>query len=683
MSDLDESSGTMFTKSGLDLDVDASLATLSAMLMSKGPEVYLQTTRRALEAVRALIEALKSKLSMRPSESLARYDDALLLLGDAAALASVCRNAHPERALRDAADTAEQEIEALSTELQLDRGVYDALVAALADAASDDALEPGGRHLLEKTVKAMRRGGVDRDLATRTTVRALRDELVQIAQEFGRNIIEDVRSIELDAADLEGLPEDYLGNHPANSNGKVTLTTDNADYVPFVTYCKRGAARERMWRAYRQRAQDKNLAVLDRLLQKRHALAALLGYPSFAALETEDKMIGTVDHAAAFIDEIAEAARARCDRDYAALLARKHADEPSATRVDGWDAAYLSDRVCEERYGYSSQTMRPYLEYTRVAAGVLDTMSRLFDVKFQELTDEYARVAAWHPLVTIFDVVDAQRGTVLGRVYLDMHAREGKYKHYAQFSVRTGVERPGRRRLPEGALICNFPDPHKGLALLDLDQTRTFFHEFGHLMHHLLGGHTRWAGVSGVATEWDFVEAPSQLLEEWAWDWETVTRFATHHETGEPLPRALLDKARAADSFGKGLWARQQMFYAAISLEYHRRDPKSFDTSALLAELQARYIPYAFVPGTAFQASFGHLSGYSAVYYTYMWSLVIAKDLYSRFVEAGLKDPAPARAYRRAILEPGGSRPAAELCEAFLGRPYNVTAYRSWLDSSA
>jgi thimet oligopeptidase len=263
-----------------------------------------------------------------------------------------------------------------------------------------------------------------------------------------------------------------------------------------------------------------------------------------------------------------------------------------------------------------------------------------------------------------------------------MHPRDGKYKHYAQFVVRTGVERPGRRRVPEGALLCNFPDPQKGTALLDLDQLRTFFHEFGHLMHHLLGGHTRWSGVSGVATEWDFVEAPSQLVEEWAWDFDTLARFAIHHETDEVLPKALLEKGRAADQFGKGLWARQQMFYASISLEYHRRDPSTFDTTSLLAELQARYLPYPFVPGTAFQASFGHLSGYSAVYYTYMWSLVIAKDLFSRFQRDGLADQAPAREYRTRVLEPGGSAPAAALCEAFLGRPYDVKAFRSWLDAA-
>ncbi|MEO6952757.1 MAG: M3 family metallopeptidase, partial [Polyangia bacterium] len=522
-----------------------------------------------------------------------------------------------------------------------------------------------------------------RDQATRDEVRGLREQLVLIGQEFGKNIIEDVRTIEIDPAELDGLPTDYVASHQPGEGGKVRITTDNTDYVPFITYARSSRAREALWRAYRERAQKTNLPVLDRLLRRRHELATLLGYPSYAALATEDKMIGTADKAAAFIEEIAAASGDRSARDYAQLLLRKQKDDPSAKQVDPWDASYLSDRVSHEQAGYSAQEVRPYLEYRRVSTGVLATMSRLFGVRFVPSEEDVGASGRWHESVELFDVVDDTSDRPIGRIYLDMHPRDGKYKHYAQFTVRTGVHRPGRERLPEGALLCNFPDPSRGTALLELDQVRTFFHEFGHLMHHLLGGHTPWAGVSGVATEWDFVEAPSQLLEEWAWDPATLATFARHHDTNEPLPAALLDKARKADALGKGLWVRQQMLYAAVSLEYHRRDPATFDTSKLLAELQARYTPYRYIEGTAFQASFGHLSGYSAVYYTYMWSLVIAKDLFSKFTAAGLDDVAPARRYRDEVLVPGGSRPAAELCERFLGRPYEVGAYRAWLDQAA
>jgi thimet oligopeptidase len=209
----------------------------------------------------------------------------------------------------------------------------------------------------------------------------------------------------------------------------------------------------------------------------------------------------------------------------------------------------------------------------------------------------------------------------------------------------------------------------------------TFFHEFGHLLHHLLGGRTRWAGISGVRTEWDFVEAPSQMLEEWCWDAGVLQGFARHVESGARIPADLVARMRAADEFGKGLRVRQQMFYAATSLSFHDRDPAGLDTTALSAQLQERYTPFRHVDGTYFHESFGHLEGYSAIYYTYMWSLVIAKDLFTVFRKEGLLHPGPASRYRKAILEPGGSAKAADLVRSFLGRDYDFRAYEEWLNA--
>jgi thimet oligopeptidase len=326
-----------------------------------------------------------------------------------------------------------------------------------------------------------------------------------------------------------------------------------------------------------------------------------------------------------------------------------------------------------EDYGFDSQAMRAYFEYERVKKGVLEITARMFGIEYRKIAD----APLWHAEVDAYDVTEG--GKLLGRIYLDMHPREGKYKHYAQFTLANGVE---GRALPEGVLMCNFPRPTGGEpALMEHGSVRTFFHEFGHLLHHVLGGHTKWVGQSGVATEWDFVEAPSQMLEEWIWDLETLQTFARHWQTGEPLPAELLQRARAADEYGKGLWVRQQMFYAATSLEFHARDPRALDTTKLMAELQDRYTPFKYVEGTYFHESFGHLDGYSAIYYTYMWSLVIAKDLFSVFKNEGLLNPAPAKRYRRAILEAGGSKPAAELVRDFLGRAYDFSAYQSWLDA--
>jgi thimet oligopeptidase len=208
----------------------------------------------------------------------------------------------------------------------------------------------------------------------------------------------------------------------------------------------------------------------------------------------------------------------------------------------------------------------------------------------------------------------------------------------------------------------------------------TFFHEFGHLIHGIFGGATRWHGISGVATEWDFVEAPSQLLEEWVKDPGTLATFAHHYQTGEVLPAELIERLRRADEFGKGLWVRQQMFYAALSYGLHHLDPDGLDPIAVEQAAMERLTPFAHVDGTYMHLSFGHLEGYSAIYYTYMWSLVIAKDLFTVFERDGLDSPAAAARYRDAVLAPGGSAPAAALVEGFLGRPYAFDAYQKWLD---
>jgi thimet oligopeptidase len=210
------------------------------------------------------------------------------------------------------------------------------------------------------------------------------------------------------------------------------------------------------------------------------------------------------------------------------------------------------------------------------------------------------------------------------------------------------------------------------------------FHEFGHLMHHVLAGRHRWVRFSGVATEWDFVEAPSQMLEEWAWDPGVLATFATD-EQGRPIPAELVRKMKAAEEFGKGYTVRQQMFYAALSLRYHRLQPAALaalDATQLLADTQRQYSVFPYTPDTHMQASFGHLNGYSSGYYTYMWSLVIAKDLLSAFKQAGLMDRATATRYRDLVLARGGEKDAAELVQDFLGRPYGFDAFKAWLDAA-
>lgn len=641
----------------------------AARAISGGPEPLRESVRADLERARAGVARLLALPAPRGAEAaLDAYDGAFAALADAASRASLTRSVHPDPAARAAAEACEQEVDALATEMSLDRRLYDAL--AELDLASAD---PATRWLWQKGLRDFRRAGVDRDESTRARVRTLRDELVRIGQEFGRNIKDDVRRLEVDPAELEGLPDDWRRARPPAPDGKVTLTTDNTDTVPVMTYARSGRVREALWRLYRQRGHPANLEVLSRMLARRAELAALLGYPSWAEYVTEDKMIGGERPAAEFVARVARAAERRMAQDYAQLLERRRRDDPGAERVEPWDSAFLSERIKAEQHGFDARSVRPYLEYGRVKRGLLDLASRLFGLSFRAAPD----AASWHPEVEALDVLEGDRP--IGRVHLDMHPREGKYRHYAMFPMASGQ---AGRRLPEAALVCNFPRPGTEPALLEHGDVRTFFHEFGHLLHHVLGGHGRWATQSGVATEWDFVEAPSQLLEEWVWDEGVLATFARHVETGEPIPAETVRRMRAAAEYGKGLAIRQQAFYAAYSLELHRRDPAGLDTTRLAAELMAAYTPFRHVDGTWLEASFGHLDGYSAVYYTYLWSLVIAKDLFGEFRREGLLSPAVAARYRRDVLQPGGSRRAEELVRDFLGRSHGFEAFQTWLESA-
>jgi thimet oligopeptidase len=537
---------------------------------------------------------------------------------------------------------------------------------------SPDTADAATRHYVERTLRDFRRAGVDKDEPTRARIKALRDELTTLGQQFDDNIVADVRTLELDVKDLDGLPDDFKRARAPGAHGKVALTTNNTDYQPFMTYATSATAREALWKLYRQRAHPKNAAVLVRMMAARRELANALGAATWADYITGDKMIGTRQNVADFIDRIAAASEKRMKADYAALLARRQRDRPDATRVDAWDSSFYQEKVKAEQYNFDSQSVRPYFEYSRVKQGVLDITSRMFGLTYRLVRD----AEVWHTDVEVYDVLEGS--TLLGRIYLDMFPRDNKYKHYAQFTLTSGKR---GRTAPEGVLVCNFPKPGAEPALMQHSDVETLFHEFGHLLHHVLGGHTRWAGIAGVATEWDFVEAPSQMLEEWVWSPVALQTFATHQKTGKPIPADLVARMKAADEFGKGLYVRQQMFYASISLQLHERDPQGLDLRGVVSELQERLTPYRFVDDTYFEESFTHLNGYSAIYYTYMWSLVIAKDMFTVFDRAGLLDKEAAMLYRKHVLEPGGSAPAADLVKNFLTRPYSFQAFEDWLNS--
>ncbi len=619
---------------------------------------------RAREIMAAIVAVRRPRTV---ENTLVPYNEMLIANEASLATAGLLNNVHPDGGIRAAADRCEQEANGFEHALQLDRSLFDALAAL-----DTTGMDPDTARLVAHALRDFRRAGVDKGGAARRRLKVIDDELVVLGQKFASNIASDVRHVALTSpSQLAGLPQDYIDSHKPDEKGEILISTDYPDLVPFLTYADSGELRRQLYVAFRARADRTNEPVLRRIIELRAEKVKLLGYPTWADYATEDKMMKSAANAARFIERTARTARRRAQRDHAELLRykRRHIDG-RASRVDEYERPYLENRVKAETYGFDAQEVRPYFPYEQVERGLLDITAEMYGLTYRPAAD----APVWHADVRAFDVLRGDR--TLGRIFLDMHPRPGKYPHAAQFILRSGVKGV---QLPEGVLVCNFPDPRGGPALMEHDDVVTMFHEFGHLMHHVLGGEQRWLAQSGVATEWDFVEAPSQMFEEWAWSHDTLRRFARRHDTGAVIPEELVRRMEKARKVGLGLEVEQQMFYASISLRFHTVAPARLDMAAEVRRLQEKYTRFAFLPGTSFHTSFGHLYGYSALYYTYMWSLVIARDLLTPFRRHGLMDPEWTARYRDAILAPGGTRDAADLVRDFLGRDFSFKAFEDYL----
>ncbi|GGU22302.1 M3 family metallopeptidase [Nocardioides albus] len=627
-----------------------------------------ERTSTTLTHVRELAEQLRTSPPSRPIEVLKAWDELSLELGSLGGLAGLLANVHPVEAVRTACEDTEVEVDRLRTELTQDKTLYQVFAGLSAEQTA--ALDPLAARLLEKTLQDFTRAGVDRDDATRTRLTEINERLTELNLEFSRVTRDDVRITTATPEQLDGMPADWLEAHPVDDKGLVEITTDYPDALPVRMFVKDPSVRHAVTVAGLERGWPHNDKVLKEMFALRHELANLVGFEDWPAFDAAVKMIGDGPAIPEFIDKITGASEGRMKRDLEVLLDRYDRDAPGASAVSAADVLYYEELVRQEKYDVDSQVVRTFFDFAKVHQGLLDVTGRLFGLRYEPVSD----VVTWHEDVSVFDVYqaseEAETSAPLGRIYLDLHPREGKYKHAAQFDLAPGVK---GRQLPEGVLVCNF-----SRGLMEHDHVVTLFHEFGHLIHHVLGGQGEWARFSGVATEWDFVEAPSQMLEEWAWDAAVLQTFATD-ESGTPIPADLVARMRAADDFGKGYQARQQMFYAAISYWFHKEQPE--DLTRRLEELQAAYSPYPYIEGTHFFANFGHLGGYSSAYYTYMWSLVIAKDLFSAFDQDNLFDPEVAGRYRDLVLARGGEKDAADLVADFLGRPYSFDAYAAWLIS--
>jgi thimet oligopeptidase len=466
------------------------------------------------------------------------------------------------------------------------------------------------------------------------------------------------------ADDLAGLPQDYLDAHHPGPDGLIRISTDYPDAFPILEFADKEEVRMNMRTIFNNRAWPANEAVLKALLAKRYELARLMDFPSYAALITRDKMIGSPERVARFLDEVDAAAKPGADADYAELLAREKQFKPGATQVELWNSAYVERLVRKEKYEVDSALVRQYFTFDKAKSGIFGLMKDLFGADIRA-----SNAPVWDKDVSAYELYD--KGRLLGRFYLDMHPREGKFSHAALFGLRYGM---AGRSVPVGTLVCNFP----ANGPMDHDDVTTFLHEFGHLVHWLYSGNQAYALQSMDELQWDFIEAPSQLLEEWTWNYATLKGFASN-ANGEPIPESLVRKMNAARHFGEPSYWKSQLAYSAVSLNYYNRDPASFDLTDMWGQQYQRYAMYPYIPGTHPYAAIGHLDGYSAIVYTYVWSKAIALDLFTRFQKAGIRDTETALQYRKLILEPGGSQDANSLIQAFLGRPLSLDALKTRL----
>ena len=620
-----------------------------------------------LAAGRSAIDALLAVKGPRTIENtLSLYDEAVRQNNSAGYFAGLMEQVHPDATFRDHATAMLTKASAAQTAIALNHDVYNALAAldlSKADAATHYYVQ---RQLLE-----FRLSGVDKDDATRARLKKLNDQATEEQSMFDRNISDGKKTIEADPSELDGLPQDYIDRHKPGADGKIHITTDYPDALPVFTFAKSDALRRRLSLAFNTRAYPKNQEVLSNLMKTRYEIATLLGYSNWADYNAADKMAVKGSTIADFIQRVDDASRPLAKREFEMLLAEKKKTDPGAKDIWDYERSYLLELVRRSKYDFDSQSIRPYFPFMQVKQGILDSAAELFHVSFQQEPN----VPSWDPTVETWIVIDG--GKPIGRFYLDMHPRPGKFSHAEMAPVLDGIR---GKQLPEAILVCNFPVPTAtDPGLMDYGDVETFFHEFGHLMHHILGGQQQWAGIAGISMESDFVEAPSQMLEEWIRSPQVLAKFARHYRTGEPIPTELVTRANRASAFGRGAWVARQNALTAISYDIYKTKPDSVDLDSVTMNANRHYTLFAPLPETHMWASFGHLGGYSSAYYTYLWDKVIAEDFFLQFDRKNLlAGDAPMR-YRHVVLEPGGSMSANDLVKTFLGRPQNMVALQHWM----
>ncbi len=663
-----------------EVAAEANAAGFAAHLpdYERTPEAIGATTRSALDAANQAIDQLsRQDLAKTTFDStFAALDRIKSEVGRVSQRFLLLQNVHTEAPVRDAAGDAQVEVNNWAVGLEYREDVYRVLEGF---AKRRTQLEPEQARLMEEVLRDYRRAGLALPAEERAEVERLRKELNEVQNEFQRNIAQAQAPLLFTAEELAGVPESFLASPGVKQDdGRYQVMANITWHALAISEnCRVSETRRRVALARGQLAKEANVPVLTRMVQLRTDLARRLGYATWADYQIEAQMAENGKTAVDFEEALVRGLDQKFAEEKEQLRRLKVAETgDNDAQVESWDVNYYQTQLKSQRFAIDVEELRNYFPYGPTLEGMFRVYERIFGLTFAEVEAP----DRWVDDLQLYYVTDTQTGRPVGMFYLDMFPREGKYNHFACFPILNGGPLPdGRYELPLVSLVCNFPPPSpEQPSLLKHDDVITLFHEFGHVMHALLG-RSRYDQLSSFNVPRDFVEAPSQMLENWVWDKAVLDTFAAdYRDPTRKVPAetiAALEEARQATA---ATFYRRQLSFGLLDLALHtvRTDDPAPDVVALTNEVLER-VSYPPIDDTAFAAYFGHLAGYDAGYYGYLWALAIATDLASVFEQApgGYLDEAVGRKLRDEIYAPAATRDASESIERFLGRKRSLVPF--------